>query len=96
MTLLAAWLEVVAEGRRAFPQPRTWKRGVQQALGSLVCLGRRCLSRIIWTNRRAESQLERGILSPLALSLATAGVVSTDSPSRLGFPPGVTGWCGRR
>lgn len=33
-----------------FPQQRTWRRGVRQALGSLVCLGRRCLSRIIWTN----------------------------------------------
>ena len=25
-------------------------RAVRQAVGSLVCLGRRCLSRIIWTN----------------------------------------------
>jgi hypothetical protein len=33
-----------------FPQQRTFQRGVRQGLGSLVCLGRRCLSRIIWTN----------------------------------------------
>jgi hypothetical protein len=33
-----------------FPQQRTFVRGVRQALGSLVCLGRRCLTRIIWTN----------------------------------------------
>ena len=33
-----------------FPQQRTYRRGVRQALGSLVCPGRRCLSRIIWTN----------------------------------------------
>jgi hypothetical protein len=33
-----------------FPQQRTFQRGARQALGSLVCLGRRCLSRIIWTN----------------------------------------------
>jgi hypothetical protein len=32
-----------------FPQPRTYRRAVRQALGALVCLGRRCLSRIIWT-----------------------------------------------
>ena len=49
-TLLAAFLEIVEPWRRVFPQQRTWRRGVRQALGSLVCLGRRCLSRIIWTN----------------------------------------------
>ena len=50
MTLLAALVEIVADWRSVFPQQRTWKRGARQALGSLVCLGRRCLSRIIWTN----------------------------------------------
>jgi len=49
-TLLAAWLEIVAPWREVFPQARTWRRAVRQALGGLVCLGRRCLSRIIWTN----------------------------------------------
>ena len=49
MTLLAAFLQITAEWRPAFPQARTWRRAVRQALGSLVCLGRRCLSRIIWT-----------------------------------------------
>lgn len=49
-TLLAAFLEIVEPWRAVFPQQRTWRRGVRQALGSLVCLGRRCLSRIIWTN----------------------------------------------
>lgn len=48
-TLLATWLEIVAPWREVFPQARTWRRAVRQALGSLVCLGRRCLSRIIWT-----------------------------------------------
>ena len=52
MTLLAAWLAIVADWRSSFPQPRTFHRAVRQALGSLVCLGRRCLSRIIWTPRR--------------------------------------------
>jgi hypothetical protein len=27
---------------------------LRQALGSLVCLGRRCLTRIIWTNGRQD------------------------------------------
>jgi hypothetical protein len=34
----------------SFRQPRTFRRAVRQALGSLVCLGRRGLSRLIWTN----------------------------------------------
>ena len=50
MMLLAAWLEITADWRAVFPQARTWRRAVRQALGSLVCLGRRCLTRIIWTN----------------------------------------------
>src|ERR1039458_10105393 len=49
MTLLATYLEIVADWRSVFPQARTWKRAVRQSLGSLVCLGRRCLTRIIWT-----------------------------------------------
>lgn len=50
MTLLAALLEITDGWRGVFPQSRTFHRAVRQALGSLVCLGRRCLSRIIWTN----------------------------------------------
>ena len=50
MTLLAAFLSITADWRSVFPQQRTFTRAVRQALGSLVCLGRRCLSRIIWTN----------------------------------------------
>jgi hypothetical protein len=50
MSLLAAFLSIVEDWRGVFPQQRTYQRGVRQALGSLVCLGRRCLSRIIWTN----------------------------------------------
>ncbi len=50
MSLLAAFLDIVEDWRSVFPQQRTYRRGVRQALGSLVCLGRRCLSRIIWTN----------------------------------------------
>jgi hypothetical protein len=48
--LLEAWLEIVAGWNEVFIQRRTARRAVRQALGSLVCLGRRTLSRVIWTN----------------------------------------------
>ena len=50
MSLLSAFLAVTADWRRVFPQQRTFHRALRQALGSLVCLGRRCLTRIVWTN----------------------------------------------
>jgi hypothetical protein len=50
MSLLSEFLAITADWRRVFPQQRTFQRAVRQALGSLVCLGRRCLTRIIWTN----------------------------------------------
>jgi DDE superfamily endonuclease len=50
MTLLSAFLAITAQWDSVFPQQRTFQRAVRQALGSLVCLGRRCLTRIIWTN----------------------------------------------
>jgi hypothetical protein len=50
MKLLAAFLSIVEDWQEVFPQQRTYQRAVRQALGSLICLGRRCLSRIIWTN----------------------------------------------
>lgn len=49
MTLLDAFLAIVAPWRAVFPRQRTYRRAVRQSLGSLVCLGRRCLSRVIWT-----------------------------------------------
>jgi hypothetical protein len=53
-SLLACFLDIVADWERLFPQPRTYLRAVRQALGTLVCLGRRTLSRIIWTNGGAH------------------------------------------
>ena len=50
MTLLATFLQITADWRDVFPQARTTRRAIRQALGSLICLGRRCLSRIIWAN----------------------------------------------
>jgi hypothetical protein len=50
MSLLSEFLEISQQWRGVFPQQRTFHRALRQSLGSLVCLGRRCLSRIIWTN----------------------------------------------
>lgn len=49
-SLLACFLAILAAWEPLFPQPRTYLRAVRQALGTLICLGRRTLSRIIWTN----------------------------------------------
>jgi hypothetical protein len=75
MSLLAAFLAIVRDWRGVFPRQPTFQRGVRQALGSLICLGRRCLTRIIWTNGGLESQLERGVFPPLALPVGAATVV---------------------
>ena len=50
MTLLKTFLEIVSGWHAVFPQKRSSMRAIRQALGSLVCLGRRTVSRIIWTN----------------------------------------------
>lgn len=49
-SLLACFLDIVADWEALFPQSRTYLRAVRQALGAMICLGRRTLSRIIWTN----------------------------------------------
>lgn len=50
MTLLTAFLETVQEWAEVFPQKRSFERALRQAIGGLVCFGRRTISRIIWTN----------------------------------------------
>jgi len=50
MTLLAAWLKIAQDWNTVFPQQRSFRRALRQALGGLVCLGRRTITRIIWTN----------------------------------------------
>lgn len=50
MTLLETWLQLTQSWEEVFPQRRTAQRATRQALGSLVCVGRRTLSRIIWAN----------------------------------------------
>lgn len=54
MTLLRAFLETVQEWADVFPRRRSFERALRQALGGLVCLGRRTISRIIWTNGRQQ------------------------------------------
>jgi len=48
MTLLEAFLEIVHDWQTVFPQKRTTQRAIRQALLSLICLGRRTLTQIIW------------------------------------------------
>ena len=54
MTLLESFLDIAGDWRGVFPQARSHLRATRQALGSLVCLGRRTVSRIIWTNGGAQ------------------------------------------
>jgi len=54
MTLLSAFLSIVADWRPVFPRKGTWIRAVRQALGTLTCLGRRTLTRVIWAQGRQD------------------------------------------
>ncbi len=54
MTLLGAFLDIVQDWAEVFPQKRTFERALGQALGGLICLGRRTISRIIWTNGKQK------------------------------------------
>jgi hypothetical protein len=50
MTLLETFVDLVMRWRPIFPQQRSWKLATHHALGAMLCLGRRCLTRIIWAN----------------------------------------------
>jgi hypothetical protein len=52
--LLAHFLSITAAWLAVFPQRRTFQRALAQALGGLLCLGRRTLTRILWTNGREQ------------------------------------------
>lgn len=54
MTLLGAFMGIVQQWMEVFPQRRSFERALRQSLGGLVCLGRRTISRIIWTNGRQK------------------------------------------
>ena len=47
--LLSEFLDLTKDWGPVFPQQRTADRAVRQGLGSLLCVGRRCVTRIIWT-----------------------------------------------
>jgi hypothetical protein len=53
--LLQAWLAITAQWSGVFRRRRTVLRARRQALGSLLCLGRSTLSRIIWTTGREQN-----------------------------------------
>jgi hypothetical protein len=46
--LLSALLTILQDWQSAFPQQRSYRRAVAQALGTLTAFGRRTLSRAIW------------------------------------------------
>src|SRR5450432_3350247 len=94
MSLLAALLAIAEDWREVFPQQRTFQRGVRQALGSLVCLGRRCLTRIIWTNGGQNRSWSAEYFSPLPLPVGTAGVVPADSQTSAAVLSAAAGRCG--
>ena len=50
--LLRCWLDITAGWQTAFRQQRSFRRALSQALGSLVALGRRTLSRALWAEGR--------------------------------------------
>lgn len=50
MSLLEVFLEILSEWKEVFPQRRTANRAMRQALVSLICMGRRTLTRIIWAS----------------------------------------------
>jgi hypothetical protein len=48
------FLRITAGWREIFPRKRSFERALSQALGGLLCLGRRTLSRILFTNGREQ------------------------------------------
>src|SRR5580692_2886778 len=54
MDLLNALLEILCDWTPAFCQSRSGERAIDQALGSLLALGRRTLSRSLWALGRQD------------------------------------------
>jgi hypothetical protein len=52
--LLDAFEQITQRWQDVFAQERTYLRATGQALGGLLCLGRRTLTRILWTNGREQ------------------------------------------
>ena len=60
MALLNALLEILHAWTPAFAQSRSGDRAVDQALGSLLALGRRTLSRSLWALGRQHQAVDDG------------------------------------
>ena len=54
MTLLDSWLDITQAWDDVFPQFRTTRRAIRQGLGSLICVGRRTVTRILWSTGREQ------------------------------------------
>ena len=52
--LLSYWLSIVTDWQPAFAQNRLWRRAVAQALGNLLAIGRRTLSRSIFARGQQQ------------------------------------------
>ncbi len=96
MSLLSEFLAIAEDWRCVFPQQRTFQRGVRQALGSLVCLGRRCLTRIIWANGGQNRSWSAEYFLHSRCHWGAAAVVSTDLEARFGVLPPTSGRRGHR
>ena len=46
MNLLAAFMDIAKDWAGVFPQRRTFERATRQAIGTLICMGRRTLSTV--------------------------------------------------
>ncbi|MGH9631404.1 MAG: hypothetical protein ACRD7E_24130 [Bryobacteraceae bacterium] len=53
--LLRTLLDILQDWQVAFPQYRSYRRAVAQALGTLTALGRRTLSRAIWAQGHQQA-----------------------------------------
>lgn len=53
-SLLKCFIELTESWRDLFVQQRTFKRAFSLALGGLICLGRRTITRILWTNGKEQ------------------------------------------
>ena len=78
-------------GAVCFPNSAPSQRAVRQALGSLVCLGRRCLSRIIWTNGGQDRSWSAEYFLHSRCEWEPQAVVSADPEAGLGVLP-ADGW----
>jgi hypothetical protein len=96
MSLLSEFLDIAQDWSGVFPQQRTFQRAVRQALGSLACMGRRCLSRIIWTNGGQNRSWSAEYFLHSRCQWEAAAFVPTDSAGGVALLPAASGRRGPR